>query len=85
MKSKKITYVEKKFRHISWRMKAGKELKIGDKAKVIVDSQFRDKDEQRRINQIGTVVEIDTKDEWAYKLEFEDGDNWFKRYHLKKI
>lgn len=42
---------------------AGKELNIGDKAKVIVDSQFRDKYEQRRINQIGTVVEIDTKDD----------------------
>lgn len=64
---------------------AGKELNIGDKAKVIVDSQFRDKYEQRRINQIGTVVEIDTKDEWTYKLEFEYGNNWFKRYHLKKI
>lgn len=63
-----------------------KELNIGDKAKIIIDSQFRDKNEQRRINQIGTVVEIDTEDEWAYRLEFEDdSDNWFKRYHLEKI
>ena len=61
------------------------ELNIGDKAKIIVNSQFRDNYEPRRINQVGTVVEIDTGDEWAYRLKFEDGDNWFKRYHLQKL
>lgn len=51
----------------------GKKLNIGDKAKVIVDSQFRDKNEPWRINQIGTIVEIDNMDEWGYRLEFGDG------------
>lgn len=62
-----------------------KELNIGDQAKVILDSQFRDKDQPRRIGQVGIVVEIDSGDEWAYKLKFKDGDNWFKRYHLQKV
>ena len=61
------------------------ELNVGDKATVIVDYQFKDVCEPRRINQIGIVVEIDTGDEWAYRLQFEDGDNWFKRYHLQKL
>ena len=62
-----------------------KKLNIGDRAKVIIDSQFRDENEPRRVNQTGTVVEIDTMDEWGYRLEFEDGNNWFKRYHLWKL
>ncbi len=62
-----------------------KELNVGDKAVVIVDSQFRDKDEPRRIEQTGTVIEIDPSDVWAYRVRFSDGDNWFKRYHLQKI
>lgn len=40
----------------------------------------------RRLGQIGTVVEFDPGDEWAYKLLFDDnGTNWFKRYLLKRI
>lgn len=62
-----------------------KELNIGDKAKVIVDSQFNDENAPRRINTIGTVVEIDIGDTWSYKLSFENGNNWFKRYHLQKV
>lgn len=68
-----------------------KELEIGDKAKVVVDSQFQDyypdMEERlpRRIGQIGIVIEIDTGDEWAYKLNFGDGTNWFKRYILEKV
>lgn len=62
-----------------------KELNIGDKAKVIVDSQFRDGKEPRRIGQIGIVTKIETGDEWSYRLEFTDGENWFKRYHLQKM
>jgi ribosomal protein L21E len=62
-----------------------KELELGDKAKIIVDSQFIDDNEPRRIGQIGTVVEINTSDEWSYKVRFDNGnDNWFKRYHLQK-
>lgn len=60
-----------------------REVEIGDKVKIIVDSQFNDSDE-RRINQIGTVKEIDTSDEWSYRVRFENGENWFKRYHLEK-
>ena len=62
-----------------------KPLHIGDMVKVVVDSQFRDKNEPRRINQVGKIIEIDYGDEWAYRLEFKDGDNWFKRFHLRKI
>jgi hypothetical protein len=63
-----------------------KELEIMDKAKVILDAQFRDSDEPRRIGQVGTVTEVDTGDEWSYRLRFDDGnDNWFKRYHLQKV
>lgn len=68
-----------------------KELEIGDKAKVIVDSQFQDyypnSEEKlpRRIGQIGTVVEIDICDEWSYKIDFGDGANWFKRYILERV
>ena len=65
-----------------------KELNTGDTALVIVDSQFQDADEAgklvRRIGQVGKVIEIDTGDEWSYCLEFPDGINWFKRYHLQK-
>lgn len=62
-----------------------KELNIGDKAKVIVDSQFNDH-HIRRFMTAGTVVDIDPGDEWAYKMEFSDGKfNWFKRYHLEKV
>ena len=69
-----------------------KELEIGDKAKVIVNSQFQDRyplsEEKipRCFEKIGTVIEINIADEWAYKLEFDDGSiNWFKRYILEKI
>ena len=62
-----------------------KELNIGNQVKIVVDSQFRDENELRRIGQIGIIAEIDTRDEWAYRLKFEDGDNWFKRYHLQRI
>ena len=61
-----------------------KELNVGDRAKVIVDSQFDD-NAIRRIETIGTVVSIKTVDEWCYKLDFGNGFNWFKRYHLQKI
>lgn len=67
-----------------------KELEIGDKAKVIVDSQFQDKYDDgeklpRRFLQTGEVIEIDEKDEWSYKLLFQDEEtNWFKRYILEK-
>lgn len=60
-----------------------KELNIGDKAMVIIDSQFRDYQVRRKGN-IGTVIDIDEGDAWAYKLQFDDGDNWFKRCHLEK-
>ena len=59
-------------------------LNIGDKAKVITDSQFDDS-KVRRFRCTGTVVEITSGDEWAYKLNFGDGSNWFKRYHLEKV
>lgn len=69
-----------------------KELELGDYAKVIVNSQFREFDKnskeplQRRIGQIGEVVDIDPYDEWSYQLKFPDGDtNWFKRYILQKM
>ena len=61
-----------------------KELNVGDRAKVIVDSQFNDH-HIRRFGTIGTVIDIETGDEWSYKLDFGDGLNWFKRYHLQKI
>lgn len=69
-----------------------KELEIGDSAKVIIDSQFRDTDKnskeriQRRVGQTGKVIDIDPYDEWSYQLQFDDGDtNWFKRYILEKV
>lgn len=69
-----------------------KNLKIGDKVKVIIDSQFRDyySNSNNRIprsfHKIGVIINIDFGDEWAYQLRFTDGDtNWFKRYHLKKM
>lgn len=67
-----------------------KELEIGDYAKVIVDSQFRDyyflgEKYPRAVGKVGRVKEIDTEDEWSYFLSFEDGtSNWFKRYILEK-
>lgn len=62
-----------------------KKLNIGDRATVVVDSQFDDSD-IRRIGQTGTVVDLDPIDEWAYQLEFQDGEtNWFKRYILEKV
>lgn len=67
-----------------------KEITIGDKALVAVNSQFRDCSGDgevlpRRLGQEGIVVAIDPGDEWAYKLRFEDGNtNWFKRYHLTR-
>lgn len=80
---------------------ADKELEIGDKAKVIVDSQFQDRypligetipragigeELPRCYGKIGTVIEIDEGDEWSYKLDFGSGEtNWFKRYILQKI
>lgn len=68
-----------------------KELEIGDYAKVIVDSQFQDKWDDgeicpRHLGTIGKIIEIDTGDEWSYRLEFENGlTNWFKRYVLEFI
>lgn len=70
-----------------------KELEIGDRAKVIVDSQFQDyfintgKEYPRAIGKIGVVKKICTDDEWAYFLSFghEMCSNWFKRYSLEKI
>lgn len=77
-----------------------KELEIGDKAEIIVDSQFQDRypllgEKYPRLDigeklprcygRVGTVIEIDEGDEWSYKLLFQDGEtNWFKRYILKK-
>ena len=69
-----------------------KELEIGDRAKVIVDSQFQDyfistgKKYPRAIGKTGRVKKIDTSDEWAYFLSFgsEMCSNWFKRYCLEK-
>lgn len=67
-----------------------KELEIGDYVKVIVDSQFQDKYTDgekcpRAFGRVGKVIEIDSSDEWSYRLEFEDGTtNWFKRYILEK-
>ena len=77
-----------------------KELETGDRAKVIVDSQFQDRypipgealpkldigeELPRCYGRIGTVIEIDEGDEWSYKLLFQDGEtNWFKRYILEK-
>lgn len=66
------------------------ELEIGDYVKVIVDSQFQDKYTDgekcpRAFGRVGKVIEIDSSDEWSYRLEFEDGTtNWFKRYILEK-
>lgn len=65
-----------------------KELNVDDTALVVIDSQFQDYDENnlklpRRIGSIGCVVETDG-DTWGYKLDFGDGANWFKRYHLQK-
>lgn len=59
-------------------------LDVGDIVKVVVDSQFND-DLKRRIGETGTIVEVDPADEWAYRVEFPDGEsNWFKRYILQK-
>jgi hypothetical protein len=59
-------------------------LNIGDKVKIIFDSQFNDND-VRRIGQYGKIIELDPGDEWAYKVKFQDGQcNWFKRYILEK-
>lgn len=61
-----------------------KKLSIGNLVKVVVDSQFDDTQE-RRIDQIGRVIEITSCDEWRYKVRFYNGSNWFKRYHLEAI
>lgn len=56
----------------------------GDRVKVVVDSQFDDRD-VRRVGQEGVVVAIDHSDEWAYQIAFGNKKNWFKRYILQKI
>lgn len=72
-------------------LEATKELEIGDRCKVIVDSQFQDKYKDgerlpRAYMKTGIVISIDTGDEWAYQVQFQDGStNWFKRYILEKI
>lgn len=60
-----------------------KKINIGDRVKIIVDSQFDDS-EERRIGQIGKVVEIKNGDEWRYKVAFATGYNWFKRHHFER-
>jgi len=67
-----------------YELERNKKLNIDDKVKVIIDQQFNDID-IRRFGNIGMVAEIDGGDEWGYKLQFDDGFNWFKRYHLQKI
>lgn len=58
----------------------GKALNVGDKVRVVVDSQFKQDD------MIGTVIELDPEDEWGYRVSFADGIiTWYKRYHLEVI
>lgn len=61
------------------------ELKVKDLVKIVADSQLDDS-KPRCIGRMGTIIEVDPTDEWAYRVMFRDGTtNWFKRYILQRV
>ena len=60
-------------------------IQVGDFVMIVVDSQFNDR-LTRFFGHIGNVIEIDPSDEWAYKVQCQEGgETWFKRHCLQKV
>ena len=60
-------------------------LKIGDRVQII-NEEIRTYNDHPRFSQGGEIIELDSGDEWGYKVRFDDGiEDWVKRWHLEKM